>query len=173
MKTKIEVLVKTPGCKPVINPKGDWIDLYAAEDVELMKPQSRRERTVNNIKVRDVEVSNKKISLGIAMRLPKGFEAEIRSRSSTYKNFKCIFSNCVGTIDNSYKGNDDIWRADIIALNDCKIKKGERIAQFRIHLSQYATVKQKLKWLFSNGIEIVEVDSLDDVNRGGFGTSGK
>ena len=49
---------------------------------------------------------------------------------------------------------------------------GDRICQFRIQLSQKATMWQKIKWLLSSGIELVEVDDLGDNNRGGFGTSG-
>jgi dUTPase len=39
-------------------------------------------------------------------------------------------------------------------------------------LSQKATVWQKLKWLFSSGVEIVEVESLSGTNRNGFGSTG-
>ena len=53
-----------------------------------------------------------------------------------------------------------------------KINKGDRICQFRIQLSQKATVWQKIKWLFSSGIKIEYVDSLSDNNRGGFGSTG-
>ena len=52
------------------------------------------------------------------------------------------------------------------------IHKGDRICQFRIQLSQKATMWQKLKWLSSSGIELVEVDDLGDNNRGGFGSTG-
>jgi dUTPase len=31
----------------------------------------------------------------------------------------------------------------------------------------------KLKWLFTNGIEIIYVDNLDSEDRGGFGSTGK
>ena len=54
------------------------------------------------------------------------------------------------------------------------IKEGERICQFRIQLSQKATVWQKIKWLFTSGIELIEVDKLPSkVNRDGFGSTGK
>ena len=50
--------------------------------------------------------------------------------------------------------------------------KGDRICQFRIQLSQKATMWQKIKWLLSSGIELVEVDDLGNENRLGFGSTG-
>lgn len=56
---------------------------------------------------------------------------------------------------------------------DTIINKGDRICQFRIQLSQKATFWQKIKWLLSSGVELVKVDNLSSVNRGGFGSTGK
>lgn len=175
MKLKIKVKEITEGCMPEINPKGDWIDLRAAEDIELKAPQAGilKRKTINGEEVsyRNVTFNTKLLSLGIAMELPEGFEAQILPRSSTPK-MGIIQPNSEAVIDNVYKGDDDIWRYWATALRDTTIHKGDRICQFRIQLSQMATVKQKLKWLFSSGIEIVKVDSLDNSNRGGIGTSG-
>ena len=79
--------------------KGDWIDLYAAE----------------NTVVKENEVTL--IPLGIAMKLPDGYEAHLAPRSSTFKNFKIIQANSVGVIDNSYCGPDDWWYFPAISLN--------------------------------------------------------
>ena len=57
-------------------------------------------------------------------------------------------------------------------MGNVVIQKGTRICQFRIQLSQKATVWQKIKWLFSSGIELVQVDNLRNKNRGGIGSSG-
>ena len=57
-------------------------------------------------------------------------------------------------------------------MRETVIEAGDRICQFRIQLSQKATMWQKIKWLLSSGIELGEVDDLGDNNRGGFGTSG-
>ena len=51
-------------------------------------------------------------------------------------------------------------------MRETDIKAGDRICQFRIQLSQKATMWQKIKWLLSSGIELVEVDDLGDNNRG-------
>ena len=53
------------------------------------------------------------------------------------------------------------------------IKKGDRICQFRIQLSQKATFWQKLKWLFTSKIKFVWVDHLDGPDRSGFGSTGR
>ena len=78
-------------------------------------------------------------------------------------------------IDNkmSYCGDNDEWKYNAIALNTSHIKKGDRICQFRIQLSQKATFWQKLRWLFSSKIELVQVDHLDNKDRGGFGSTDK
>ena len=161
MKLKIKVREITEGCMPEINPKGEWVDLRAAETIELKTPCRR---TDGNSVIY--------IPLGVAMELPKGFEALILPRSSTAKNFNMICANSEGVIDYMYKGNDDEWKFPAISLKAGTIEKGNRICQFRIQLSQKATMLQKLKWLFSSGIKLVKVDELSNVNRAGLGSTG-
>lgn len=123
--------------------KGDWIDLCAAE----------------NIVCKENEVTL--IPLGVAMKLPDGYEAHLAPRSSTYKNFKIIQANSVGVIDNSYCGPDDWWYFPAISLNgERMIKKNERICQFRI-------IEKQPEIVFE------EVKNLTDKNRGGFGSTGR
>ena len=142
---------------PQIIKKGEWIDLYVPDynDVRINKGQCAL------------------INLGIAMKLPEGFEAIIAPRSSTQKNFNVLLANSIGIIDNSYSGNNDEWKFNAYAIEDTYIKNKERICQFRIQLSQKATIWQKLKWLFSSGVELVEVENLDSIDRGGFGSTGR
>lgn len=161
---------------PEVIEKGDWIDLRASENVIMHAPKAN---TLKRHKVdgkekshRDVEFDFKLISLGVAMQLPKGFEAVVLARSSTPKKFGIMTSNSEGVIDNSYCGNNDEWKYPAIALRDTIIHEGDRICQFRIQLSQKATFWQKLKWLLSSGIKIVEVESLDGADRGGIGSTG-
>ena len=82
-------------------------------------------------------------------------------------------TNSIGVIDNTYCGNGDEWMVNMIAFDSSEIHKGDRICQFRIQLSQNATIWQKIKWFFTNKIELVEVDTLSEINRGGFGSTGK
>lgn len=121
--------------------KGDLIDLRAAETVEMKKGDFRL------------------ISLGVGMKLPDGYKANVYPRSSTYKNFGIILANSVGQIDNSYSGDNDEWRFPAIALRDTIIHKNDRICQFEI---------QKIQ----PRIEFEEVEHLDDIDRGGIGSTG-
>lgn len=121
--------------------KGDWIDLRAAEDVELKAGESR------------------KISLGVSMKLPEDYEAHILPRSSTFDKWGIIQTNHMGVIDNSYCGENDIWKFSALAMRDTRIYKNDRICQFRIE-------KKMAKVVFD------EVEHMEDPDRGGFGSSG-
>lgn len=121
---------------------GDWIDLRAAEDIEMKAGDFRL------------------ISLGVSMQLPEGYEAHIVPRSSTYKHWGIIQANHMGIIDNSYCGDNDIWKFPAIAIRDTQIYKNDRICQFRI-------VKKQPEFEFE------EVDYLENDNRGGFGSTGR
>ena len=72
----------------------------------------------------------------------------------------------------SYNGNEDEWGFPVIAMREVEIPQYTRVCQFRIQLSQKATVWQKIKWLFSNKIEFEYVDNLNAESRGGFGSTG-
>ena len=101
----------------------------------------------------------KLISLGVSMKLPEGYEAHVVPRSSTFKKWGVLQANSTGIIDNSYSGTNDIWRFPALAMRDTVINKNDRICQFRI-------VKRQPT------VEFEEVDTLDSVDRGGFGSTG-
>lgn len=101
----------------------------------------------------------KMISLGVSMKLPEGYEAHVVPRSSTFKKWGVLQTNSMGVIDNSYSGTNDIWRFPALAMRDTVINKNDRICQFRIMKRQPT-------------IEFEEVDTLDSVDRGGFGSTG-
>ena len=125
-----------------IDGKSDWIDLRASEEVTLKQCQFAL------------------VPLGVAMELPKGYEAHIVPRSSTYKNFGVIQANHCGVVDGSYCGDNDMWRMPVIAMRDTQIHVNDRICQFRI-------MKNQPEILFE------EVEHLEGKDRGGFGTTGK
>lgn len=160
---------------PKIIDKGDWVDLRSSETVPFTAPKvsALKKHTVNGFEenYRDVAFDTKLIKLGIAVELPEGFEAQILSRSSNPK-LKIFQTNSEAVIDNSFNGNKDEWRYWVTALGETVINEGDRICQFRIQLSQKATMWQKLKWLLSSGIEIVEVEELSNPNRCGIGSTG-
>lgn len=177
---KQKILFRNIRCEkvPTIIKKGEWIDLTAAETIKFRAPQSGtlKSRRINGEeeKYRNVAFDLQYIPLGLAMQLPDGFEAIIAPRSSTPKGMGIVCANSFGVIDVSYSGNEDEWKFPALAIRDTTIMKGERICQFRVQLSQKATMWQKIKWLFSSGIKLVEVKDLPNkVNRGGFGSTGK
>ena len=175
IKIKVKRINKNIPLPEVID-KGDWVDLRAAETVTLNAPQANilKRHKVKGVEERhrDVEFDSRLIRLGVAMQLPKGFEAVALSRSSTYKNFGVILGNSEGVIDQPYCGDNDEWRFNAIAFRDTTINEGDRICQFRIQLSQKATMWQKIKWLLSSGVEIIEVDELGNPDRKGIGITG-
>lgn len=125
-----------------IDNKSDWIDLRAAERIELKAGEF------------------KLIPLGIAMELPKGYEAHIVPRSSTFKNFGILQTNSMGVVDETYSGDNDQWFFPALAMRDTIIDINDRICQFRIMEHQPR-------------IEFTEVATLGSINRGGFGSTGK
>ena len=132
---KIEKLVYIGG-------KSDWIDLRSAEEVELKAGEF------------------KLIPLGIAMELPKGYEAHVVPRSSTFKNWGIIQTNSTGIIDESYCGDNDQWFFPAYATRDTVIHVNDRICQFRIMEHQPT-------------VEFEEVEHLNNKDRGGHGSTGK
>lgn len=178
MKLKIKVKALIPNMElPKVIAKGEWIDLRSSEEIKLTSPRAetlrrRKRNTPNEDSFRDVNFEFSLIPLGIAMKLPEGYEAIIAPRSSSYKNYGIIQTNSIGVIDNSYSGNDDEWMLPVISFKNCIINKGDRVCQFRIQLSQKATIWQKIKWLLASGIELEEVDNLNSNNRSGFGSTG-
>lgn len=121
---------------------GDWIDLRAAEDINMETDEF------------------KMIPLGVCMELPEGYEALVAPRSSTFKKYGIILANSIGIIDESYKGDNDEWHFPAIAMRGTYIRKNERICQFRIIRHQPL-------------IQLQEVETLGNADRGGFGSTGR
>lgn len=120
---------------------GSWIDLYTYEEVTLKQGDQ------------------KYINLGLAMKLPKGYEAIMAPRSSTFKNWGILQSNSIGVIDSTYCGDNDIWMFPAYATKSITIPAGTRICQFRIQEEQPS-------------IEFNVVESLGTEDRGGLGSTG-
>ena len=120
---------------------GDWIDLRSAFTISLFKG----EKTL--------------IRLGVAMKLPDGYEAILAPRSSTFRKYGIIQTNGIGVIDSTYCGDHDEWMMPVVATKETFIHKNDRICQFRIQKKQPA-------------IKFVKVDKLGGNDRGGFGSTG-
>lgn len=156
---------------PKIIAKGDWVDLRSAKDVTLKAPIIKNKNISNK-----VDFSATLIPLGVAMLLPDGMEANVVARSGTFKNYGILQTNAYGVIDGGefgYNGPNDEWKFPVVALRNTTFSINDRVCQFRIQLSQKATMWQKLKWLFTSGIKIIEVEDLPEKeDRGGFSTTG-
>ena len=122
--------------------KGDWVDLRAAEDVEMKAGEWRL------------------IDLGVSMQLPEGYEAILAARSSLFKNTGLLVANGIGIVDSTYCGPNDHWKLSVYATRDTEVHKNDRIAQFRIQKIQPE--------LFFKTVDSLDGNE----NRGGFGSTG-
>jgi dUTP pyrophosphatase len=99
------------------------------------------------------------IQTGLALALPRGFEAQVRPRSGLAAQHGVTVLNAPGTIDADYRGE-----VQVILINHARapftVQRGARIAQLII-----APVCQA---------RLCEVETLDDTTRGegGFGSTG-
>ena len=115
-------------------------------------------RVAENVSMKQGEY--RLISMGISVEIPKGYEMLIVPRSSAYKNFGILQTNAMGVVDESFCGDNDIIHMPILAMRDTEIHIKDRIGQFRLMPHQPE-------------VHFIEVDHLDNEDRGGFGTTGK
>jgi possible dUTP diphosphatase len=115
-------------------------------------------RVAENVSMKQGEY--RLISMGISVEIPKGYEMLIVPRSSAYKNFGILQTNAMGVVDESFCGDNDIIHMPILAMRDTEIHINDRIGQFRLMPHQPE-------------VHFIEVDHLDNEDRGGFGTTGK
>ena len=102
----------------------------------------------------------RQIPLGVAIQLPEGYEALVAPRSSLFRKHGVLLANSIGVIDESYCGDGDEWHFLAFATRQTTIEMNERICQFRI-------VKHQPK------LEICEVETLGNSDRGGIGSTGR
>ncbi|WP_349676826.1 MULTISPECIES: dUTP diphosphatase [unclassified Clostridium] len=167
--------------------KGDWIDLRC-QGAKLITVKNRIDEITMDkaLLIRETETTMKSIEkgyfkengelklveffrykkgefllldLGVAMELPKNYEAHIVPRGSTFKNFTIIETNSMGIIDETFKGDNDKWFMPVLAMQDGFIILNERICQFRI--------SEKME-----SIEFNKVNKLNNEDRGGHGSTG-
>jgi len=120
------------------------MDLCAAIDTPiLLKPMER-----------------KLISTGIKIELESGFEAQIRPRSGLSIKHGITLINCVGTVDEDYRGEVCIPLVNL-STEEYLIQPNERIAQMVIARVEKAKIQV--------------VQELSETTRaaGGFGSTGK
>lgn len=100
------------------------------------------------------------IPTGLAIALPEGYAGFVQPRSGMALKRGLSIANTPGLIDAHYRGELKIIAVNLNPSRPISIQKGERIAQLVI---QEVPV-----------VELVEVEELDDTDRGagGFGSSG-
>ena len=105
-------------------------------------------------------LERKLIPTGLKMELPHGYEAQVRPRSGMSIKHGITLVNCVGTIDEDYRGELCVPVINL-STEEFTIQNGDRIAQMII-----APVTKA---------EIAVVTELSDTQRGegGFGSTGK
>lgn len=171
----VQVRLEDPGFNPLHwEENGDWIDLKLAEDIDAKKGDYYE------------------ASLGLAAKIPVGYEAHLEPRSSSYRRYHVLMAIEMGIIDNSYSGNGAIWHFPLYATEDTKIAKGTRIAQFRLmpnmktmfwgkpqpegslfpHRVPEMLYKADFIDLTQYDLVIVYTDDLGSTNRGGLGSTG-
>ncbi len=96
----------------------------------------------------------------IVVEIPQGYALIIAARSSSAKKKGLSMRNGIAVIDQDYCGDADEIYLLVQNLTDeaVRIEKGERIAQALLVRADQAT--------------LVEVESMNKKNRGGFGTTG-
>ena len=104
-------------------------------------------------------LERKLVPLGFTMELPTGYEAQIRPRSGMAIKRGITLSNCVGTVDEDYRGEVCVGLVNL-SREDYTIQAGDRIAQMVV-----APVTKAV---------ITEADELAETVRGegGFGSTG-
>jgi dUTP diphosphatase len=114
------------------------LDLAAAIDEPLVLPPFGRAR----------------VGTGLAIALPRGYEAQIRPRSGLADREGVTLLNSPGTIDADYRGEIGVLLVNL-GSRPVTIRGGDRIAQMIV--APVSTV------------DLDEVDALDETPRGGGG----
>lgn len=103
----------------------------------------------------------KLLETGTIIETPQGYALLTAPRSSTFKNYWLMQVNSVGIIDNDYSWDSDTIKFPYVNMRSepITLPKWERIGQWMF-------VKIE-KWEFES------VESMNNANRWGFGTTGK
>lgn len=133
------------------------MDLYAAEDATIRHGEAEL------------------IHTGIAIALPDGYEAQVRSRSGLALKNKVFVLNSPGTIDSNYRGEIGVILANFGNMQEIVNERGESFAygpaEFKVHKGDRIA---QLVIAPVTKAELVEVAELDETDRGegGFGSTG-
>jgi dUTP pyrophosphatase len=110
----------------------DWKKLHPAAQAPAYGSDEAAGADLHSVEFARVQAGNSlMIPTGIAIELPRGFEAQVRPRSGLAANHKITVLNTPGTIDSDYRGEIKVILMNH-GLEDFDIKPGDRIAQLVI-----------------------------------------
>lgn len=144
----------------IVNKSDNPNPSYETKNSAGMDLRANGNYTIKGVGVNSTKIDSITVNTGIYISLPKGYEAQIRSRSGLSAKNKVFVLNSPGTIDADYRGEIKIILSNL-AAEQFEIKHGDRIAQMII--APY----ERIDWK--------DVDSLDKTKRGsgGLGSTGK
>lgn len=101
------------------------------------------------------------VPTGIAIALPPGYAGFVQPRSGLAFRHGVTCLNTPGLIDSGYRGELKVCLLNTDPSTPFEVTRGERIAQLVVQAVEH--------------VNFVEVDTLDDTDRGaqGFGSSGR
>lgn len=141
---KVKIINKSKNDLPFYATKGSaGMDVYSNEELKL-EP-----------------LSTIIVKTGLFVKIPEGYEIQVRPRSGLSAKSKLRIANSPGTIDSDYLGEIGIIIDNISDTYYHLIKKGERIAQLVLKKVE------QIEWE-----EVEEFSEITERNVGGFGSSG-
>lgn len=142
---KVKIINKSKNDLPFYATKGSaGMDVYSNERLELGP------------------LSTTIVKTGLFVKIPEGYEIQVRPRSGLSAKSKLRIANSPGTIDSDYLGEIGIIIDNISDIYHYSIKKGERIAQLVLKKVE------QIEWE-----EVEEFSEITERNTGGFGSTGK
>ena len=142
---KVKVINKSKNDLPFYATKGSaGMDVYSNEELEL-EP-----------------LSTTIVKTGLFVKIPEGYEIQVRPRSGLSAKSSLRIANSPGTIDSDYLGEIGIIVDNTSQTFSYTVKKGERIAQLVLKKVE------QIEWE-----EVEEFFETTERNTGGFGSTGK
>lgn len=117
------------------------------------------------------------VPTGLSLEMPRGVEAQVRSRSGLAINYGVVVLNAPGTIDSDYRGEVMVSLINL-GQQPWTIRPGERIAQL-VFAPVLGKSQDTSSWMYSSQgpKDLVRVNSLADLSvtdrgAGGHGSTG-
>lgn len=168
LRDEIKIKLHEGALKPVIR-NGNMCDLgiwkFTVAPNSIFNNQAINLNEFTYLNAKDIDTIKVKrddifiIDTGIAMEMVDGWFNYLVPRSSNFLKYGIMLTNSVGVIDNSYKGNNDTWKAVFYCTRDAVISSDAMLLQFQ-------PIKDTL-----HQFEFKFVDSLDNEDRGGYGST--